>query len=56
MNRYFQEKKKIKNQSQENTEKTTKKQMQERNRESTQPRFSGKKKQLTIRYSLKEKN
>jgi hypothetical protein len=34
-------------------EKTTKKQMQERNRESTQPRFSGGEKQLTIRYSLK---
>jgi hypothetical protein len=30
--------------------------MQERNRESTQPCFSGqKKKKLTIRYSLKEK-
>jgi hypothetical protein len=43
MNRYFQEKKKIKNQSQEKTEKTTKKQMHDRTRESTQPRFSGKK-------------
>jgi hypothetical protein len=29
--------------------------MQERNRESTQPCFSGQKKKLTIRYSLKEK-
>jgi hypothetical protein len=30
--------------------------MQERNQESTQPRFSGKKIQLTIRYFIKEQN